>query len=381
MNYTLMTPGPVPVPDEVLKILAMPMEHHRTPEFEKVFQRVLINLKSVFKTKQPVLILTSTGSGAMEASVVNLLSPKDKVICLISGKFGERWAEMCETFGAEVIRMHIPWGNSAEVSEVDHLLQAHPDAKALFCQACETSTAALHPIKEIAQLTRNTSTLFVVDAITAMGAIELPMDEWGIDAIVAGSQKAFMLPTGLSFLALSERAWTATQTAKMPRYYFDVRKELKANMAGESFFSSSVTHIRALDWILQNRMANNLSQLTERIAKLAQATLAAGQTMGIPGFAQSPSPSVSALRMPEGIDGQKVRAIMEEKFKIIVMGGQDQLKGKIVRIGHMGHISDNDLLKTLEALAEAINILRPQTITTETKARALKIAKEILEQK
>lgn len=377
-SYRLMTPGPVPLPQEVLDVLALPMEHHRTPEFVSLFGRVLLNLKKVFLTAEPVLIHTSTGSGGMESAIVNTISPGDKVIAIVSGKFGERWADMAETFGAQVIRLDVPWGEAVRVADVEEALREHPDTKAVLCQACETSTAVLHPIRELAALTRHRETIFMVDAITALGALPIPMDEWGVDVMVAGSQKAFMLPTGLAFIAFSKKAWRHVEAAKCPRFYFDAQKELKANLAGESGFSSAVTHIRALDLVLEIFLSQGLNKVYERIQALSRATLEGAKELGLASFAAMPSPSVSALRLPDGIDGQKVRAEMEKISLVVVMGGQDQLKGKVIRIGHMGAIRDEDLLATLEALAHALNRARPGLITDQMRKKALSLAGEIL---
>lgn len=378
VEYTLMTPGPVPLPPRVLEILAKPMEHHRTPQFEAVFTRVLANLKKVFLTDEPVYIHTSTGSGGMESALVNVLSPGDHVISIISGKFGERWADMAEVFGARVTRINVPWGQAVQTNLVEEALRANPDTVAVLTQACETSTSVLHPIEKLAAIVAKTPALFLVDAITALGALPIPMDEWKIDVLIGGSQKAFMLPTGLSFISFSKKAWAKVETAKCPRFYFDIRKERKANESGESGFSASVTHIRALDLVLEIFLTKGLDAVYARIHALSSATLAAASEMGLAGFAQVPSPSVTAISIPAGIDGQKVRADMEKSAHIVVMGGQDQLKGKIIRVGHMGAIADHDQLRTMTAFAESLNRQKPGTVTATQIANAEMIAADIL---
>jgi aspartate aminotransferase-like enzyme len=361
-SYTLMTPGPVPLPPEVLEIMARPMEHHRTPEFVQLFNRVLANLKKVFLTEEPVFIHTSTGSGGMESALVNCLSPGDEVISVVSGKFGERWADMAEVYGAKVTRIEVPWGQVVRREQVEEALRKQPNAVAVLCQACETSTGVLHPIRELAQLTKNHRAVLMVDAITAMGALPLPMDEWGLDVLIAGSQKAFMLPTGLSFISFSKKAWKLTETSKCPKFYFDIRAEREANENGESLFSSAVTHVRALDLVLEIFLGQGMHRVYERIQALSKATIVAARELGLEIFSSVPSPSLTAIKIPDGIDGQKVRAEMEKSFTVIVMGGQDQLKGKIIRIGHMGAIRDEDLIATLRALAGSINKLKPGAI-------------------
>jgi aspartate aminotransferase-like enzyme len=377
-SYILMTPGPVPVPPEVLEVLAKPMEHHRTPEFVALFNRVLKNLKFVFMTEQPVFIHTSTGSGAMESAIVNTLSPGDEVIAIVSGKFGERWADMAEAFGIRVHRLDVEWGHVVLASAVRDMLGLHPKTKAVLTQACETSTGALHPIRELAQVTAKYDAILMVDAITALGALPLPMDEWGVDVMIGGSQKAFMLPTGLSFISFSKKAWAMTETSKCAKFYFDIRLEKKANDAGESLFSAAVTNIRALDLVLDIFLKQGIERLYQRIQTLSRATIESVVEMGLKPFAQVPSPSVTAIQMPSGIDGQKVRSDMETHEHVIVMGGQDALKGKVIRIGNMGAISDQNLLDTLEALAKSINRQKPNTIQSTSLASALTLAREVL---
>ena len=376
--YTLMTPGPVPVPPEVLEILARPMEHHRTPEFIATYGRLLARMKDVFMTAEPVFIQTSTGSGAMESALVNVLSPGDPVIAIVSGKFGERWAEMAAAYGAKVTRIDVPWGQAVRVEEVEAALKREPSAVAVLTQACETSTGVLHPVRELARLTKNHRAVLMVDAITAIGALPLPMDEWGVDVMIAGSQKAFMLPTGLAFLSFSKKAWKLTETSKCPKFYFDIRKEKAAYEGGESMFSASVTLLRGLDLVLDIFLKGGIHRVYERIQTLSRATIEAGREMGLEIFPAVPSPSLTVLKMPEGVDGQKVRAEMEIAHRVVVMGGQDKLKGKIIRIGHMGAISDEDLLVTLSALATSIEKFKPGAIPQTKLHAGLTRAKEIL---
>jgi aspartate aminotransferase-like enzyme len=376
-KQTLMTPGPVPLPPEVLDVLALPMEHHRTPEFMALFARVLENLRHVFATTERAFIHTSTGSGGMESAIVNCISPGDHVVCIVSGKFGERWAEMAEVFGANVTRVNVEWGRAVRVDDVRKAMR--PETVAVLTQACETSTGVLHPVRELAQLVRGTSSLLVVDAITALGAVPMPMDEWGIDVMIGGSQKAFMLPTGLSFISFSKKAWARVETCKTPRFYFDIRKERDANEKGESYFSTPVTHVRALDTVLRIFLDRGLHKVHERIAALSRATLVAARELGLQALSEVPSPSVTALLMPDGVDSQKVRSMMEKSAGFIVMGGQDQLKTKIIRIGNMGAISDTDLLSTLRALVQGIEAQKPGTIATGALDKALEEARKILE--
>jgi aspartate aminotransferase-like enzyme len=373
-----MTPGPVPVPQKVLEILSEPMEHHRTPEFQAVLKRVLTKLPSVFGTSQPAFIHTSTGSGGLESALVNVLSPGDEVLSLITGKFGDRWAKMAEAYGAKVTRVVTEPGRAVTVEQVSAALQKNSNFKIVLCQACETSSAVLNPIKEIAAVTRKTQALLLVDGITALGAFPMPMDEWGIDCVVGGSQKAFMLPTGLSFISFSARAWERIETAKCPRFYFDIRKERKANQGGETLFSASVPMIKALEYVLSEIEKNGIESIQARVQKLAQATHLAGKELGLESFSKNPSPTVTALTVPDGIDGVKLRNEMENVHKVVIMGGQDELKGKIIRIGHMGAIENKDMLVTIQALGETLKRMKPETFTQDRIDRAVAACKKAL---
>lgn len=349
--YYLMAPGPVQIPDDVLKEMARPMIHHRTPEFDAILAETLGLLKKFFRTEQPVFIQTATGSGGMESAIVNALSAGDKVIVVVSGKFGERWRDMARIYGMNVIALDVPWGESVDVGKVKALLEQNPDTRAVLTQACETSTGVLHPIQELAQLTHKLpECLLMIDAITAVGVTELPMDDWHLDVVVAGSQKAFMLPTGLSFISFSKKAWRFVETSKTPRYYWDVRLEHATNLKGETHFSSAVSLIRGLKVVLSKMQQEGFHKQVERCAAMAEATRRGAEALGLSVYAKNPSPSVTALLVPQGIDGQKVRAHLEKTYNITIAGGQDQLKGKIIRIGHLGNVGRKETLATIERL-------------------------------
>lgn len=353
-NAILLAPGPVQLHPEVQKILAQPMIHHRTPEFDAILKRVLQELKFLFQTTQPVFMHTSTGSGGMESLLVNLLTPNDEVLAIVSGKFGERWADMAAVYGAKVHRLNVTWGESVNPDSVQQYLEANPQTRFVLCQATETSTATAHNIQKLGEIIAKTSALFLVDGITATGAYNIPMDAWHIDGLVAGSQKAVMLPTGLSFVSLSEKAWEVAQTAPLPRFYFDLRKEYKANQNGETLFSSSVPLIKALDFVLNRIQELGLQKHFLQLRRRADFTREIARQMNLQLFSQSPSDSVTALCVPEGIDGAKLRTHLEQKYHVTVMGGQDQLKGKILRIGHMGYIRDEDMVETMTRLAQGL---------------------------
>jgi len=350
-NPILLAPGPVQLHPEVQKILSQPMIHHRTPEFDQILARVLKNLKYLFQTKNHVFMHTSTGSGGMESALVNTLNPGDQVLAIVSGKFGERWAEMAEVYGAKVQRINVEWGKSVDPKEVEEALQQNPEIKIVLCQACETSTATAHDIQALGKIISNTQALFLVDGITATGAYNIPMDDWHIDVLIAGSQKAVMLPTGLALIGFSEKAWKVAETAKTPRYYFDLRKELKSNKNGETFVSSPVPLIRALDYVLLRIQEITLEKHFKQLRRRADFTREIAKEMDLKLFSSSPSDSVTALVLPAGLNGVQLREELEKKYAVTVMGGQDQLKGKIIRIGHMGYILDDHMIETMYRLA------------------------------
>lgn len=355
-NPILLAPGPVQLHPEVQKILGQPMIHHRTPEFDQVLAHALNGLKFLFQTEQPVFIHTATGSGAMESALVNALSPGDHVLAVVSGKFGERWADMAQAFGADVHRMEVPWGQAVSAADVELYLKKNSQTKIVMSQACETSTGTAHDIFELGKIIAKTPALFLVDGITAVGAYPMPMDEWKIDGLVAGSQKGIMLPTGLSFISFSKKAWDTVQTAKCPRFYFDLRKEFKANQNGETLFSSNVPLIKGLSFILSEIQKVGLKTHFAEIKRRADFTRDITMKMGFTLYSQHPSDSVTALNLPAQVtDGVKFRTHFEKKYQVTVMGGQDQAKGKIIRLGHMGYIRDVDMVQTMTRLASALN--------------------------
>jgi aspartate aminotransferase-like enzyme len=355
MTYSLLAPGPVNVHPEVLKIMSEPMIHHRTPLFDQVFGRVKQNLKPLFGTQQEIFLHTSTGSGGMESLLVNTLSAGDKVLCIVSGKFGERWAEMANAFGLQCSQINVSWGESVNPDHVLSFLQKNPDTKAVLCQACETSTAVLHPIEKLGTLIKDFSeTLFLVDGITALGAMPLPMDAWHIDGLVGGSQKAFMLPTGMSLVSFSAKAWEKIPTSKLQKYYFDVRREKKSNDQGETFFSSNVILIRAMDLMLELITKHGLKNLYQNILARSQFTLDCAAAMQLTSFSKSISPSLTAIQLPAELDGQKIRLHLEKKYNVTIMGGQDQLKGKILRVGHMGYIQKTEMIRFILKLQSSL---------------------------
>lgn len=298
----------------------------------------------------------------MEALLTNCMAPGEKVLAIDSGKFGERWADMVQVFGGELLRLKVPWGQAVSPTEVQEKLKADPTIKIVLCQACETSTGVRHPIEELGKIIRQfPEVLFLVDGITALGAFALPMDAWNIDGLVGGSQKAFMLPTGLSLVSFSKKAWARIEKNPLPRYYFDLRREKAANLKGETFFSSNVTLIRALDFVLKLIDQEGLDQHFARIQARSDFTLKFSKELGLENYSQSSSPSLTALKVPEGIDSQELRSKLEKDHFITVMGGQDQLKGKIIRIGHMGQISSQQMIDLMLKIAQTLTSMSVKT--------------------
>lgn len=379
-EYNVLAPGPVNLHPKVRESLALPMIHHRTPEFDQILKRTLLGLKKVFQTNQDCYVLTSTGSGGMECLLVNTLAPGEAVLGIDSGKFGERWCDMVEVYGGKLIRHKVPWGESCKVDEIETLLRQNPQIKIVMTQACETSTGALHPIEAIGKMLHQKfpQVLFLVDGITALGALPLKMDDWHLDGLVGGSQKAFMLPTGLSLLCFSEKAWKKIESNPTPRFYFDIRKEKAANQKGETFFSSNVTLVRALDVVLQLIDQKGLQFLFEQIDLRAQTTRAFAKALGLQVYPRHPSPSLTVLQVPPNIDSQKLRTKIETEEHITLMGGQDQLKGKVIRVGHMGYITKLSQRKLFEVLIKNLRSLAPGSIDDDKATAALLSADSFL---
>ena len=347
----LLTPGPTPVPPEVALRMAEPIIHHRTPEFSKIFSEVRSGLRALFQTREDVLVLASSGTGAMEAAVVNLLSAGDQVIVVNGGKFGERWTKICQSYGVIVEEIKVEWGEAVAVEAVRAALERMPNAKALLVQASETSTTAVHPIEEIAKLTRSRDTLLIVDGITAVGVYDVAMDRMGIDALVTGSQKALMLPPGLAFLALSDRAWKRADRPHLPGFYFDLKRERKNQAENTTAYTPAVSLVFGLHAVLGMLEAEGYENVFRRHGRLAAATRAAGEALGLKPLApRAPSPAATGLYMPVGIDSGKLTKYLRDKVGVSFAGGQDHLKGKIVRIAHIGYFGDFDIVTAISAL-------------------------------
>jgi len=348
----LFSPGPTMLPPEILLRMAEPVMHHREPEFSRILAEIRGNLKYLFQTRNEVLMFASSGTGAMDGAVSNLLSRGDTALVVGGGKFGERWQEICEAYGVQVRAIDVPWGEAVDPGLVAAALQEDGSIRAVYTTASETSTGVKHPIEELAAVTRQyDETVIVVDAITGIGVFDLPMDAWGVDVLVTGSQKALMLPPGLSFVALSDKAWRLVESSDLPKYYFNFRKELTKLQANDTSFTPAITLVVGLKESLRMIRKEGLDALFARHAKLADATRAAAKALGLKLYAQkSPSNAVTAVKIPETIGAKELKSRFYERFGITVAGGQDQAKGKIIRIAHLGYYDRLDMIMVISAL-------------------------------
>ena len=352
----LLAPGPTPVPPEVMAAMALPVVHHRTPQFAAVLAEVQGGLRELFGTAEDVLVLASSGTGAMEGAVTNLLSPGDEVVVVNGGKFGERWSKICAAYGVRVHEVVVEWGRAVRPDQVREALDANPAARAVFVQASETSTCALHPVPALAEITRQRETLLVVDGITAVGVLDLPMDRLGIDLLVTGSQKALMLPPGLAFVALSARAWAATERARLPRFYFDFRRERKGVAERSTAWTPAISLIQGLRVALQMMRAEGWPAVHARHERLARATRAGSTALGLRLLApEAPSPAATAVWLPDGVDGSALFRYLRDRMGVTFAGGQDQLKGKIIRLSHLGYVDTFDVITGVAALELALH--------------------------
>src|SRR5438034_105972 len=328
--------------------MALPVIHHRTPQFGAALAEVQEGLRELFGTAQDVLVLAASGTGAMEGSVANRLSPGDEVVVVNGGKFGERWTKICQAYGLTVRELVVEWGRAVRPEAVQAALDEHPKVRAVFAQASETSTCVLHPVPALAELTRRRDVLLVVDGITAVGVIDLPMDRLGIDVLVTGSQKALMLPPGLAFVALSERAWKATERARLPRFYFDFRRERKGVAERSTAWTPAISLIYGLRAALRLLLDEGLPEVYARHDRLARATRAAAAALGLRLLsADAPSPAATAICLPDGLDGSALFRYLRDRMRVTFAGGQDRLKGKVIRIAHLRYVDACDVLRVI----------------------------------
>ena len=346
----LLTPGPTPLPPQVQEALSRPIIHHRTAQYRALFKRVCQNLQTAMQTTQPVILFTSSGTGAMEAACCNLLSPGDRALVILGGKFAERWQHLAQAFGATVTTVPVAYGEPVDPEQVRQALKHNPDAKVVFSTLCETSTGVVHDLPAIGAMVRASGAVLVTDAISGLLADECKTDAWGLDVVVTGSQKALMLPPGLAFMSVSQKAWRLIEQAKSPRFYFDLRLYRKALEDDDTPFTSSVSLVVALDEALTLVLEEGVDKVLQRVALMAQATRAGVEAMGLSLFAKRPSNAVTAVNVPNGIDGKKLTKHLQDRYHVTIAGGQGEMTGKLFRIAHMGYIAPFDLLVALSAV-------------------------------
>ena len=354
-KYYLMAPGPTPVPSQVLLAMAQPIIHHRTSAYEEIFAKVREGLKWLVQTTQETIILAASGTGAMEAAVTNTLSPGDKALVVRAGKFGERWVEICQAYGVEVVALDAPFGHTVPSDRVADALRKTPGIRAVLCQHSETSTGVLHDVKGYAEATRQSDAILVVDTVSSLGVADLPMDAWGADVVVAGSQKGLMLPPGIGFCTLSDKAWDRVKQAKLPRYYFDLLEERKLVVKNQPHFTPAVSIVVGLKEVLAMLQAEGLANVFKRHDRLARATRAGVEALALELFAKAtPSPAITAVVPPRGIESEKVVAAFASSHNITIAGGQGEMKGKVFRLGHMGYVGNFDVVVALGALEQVL---------------------------
>ncbi len=351
----LLAPGPTPVPPEALLAMAMPIIHHRAPDFLPVLESAKKGLQWLYQTKNDVLILCSTGTGGMVGSVTNFLSPGDDVLVVNGGKFGERWTKICQAYGMKVEEIVVEWGYAVKSEAVEAALRKNPKIKAVFVQANETSTGVYHDVKALAAVVKKTDAIFVVDAISALVAHDIRTDEWGIDVMIGGSQKGVMLPPGLAFVSVSDKAWKMADSAKTPKFYFNFKKERENLAKNQTLFTSAVTLIIGLNECIKMLQAEGLDKVFARHERLAKATRAGAAALGLKLFPkENPSNALTAIEAPAGVDGQAIYKDLRVKYGITGAGGQDKLKGKIFRIAHLGYADTFDVITAIAGIEMAL---------------------------
>lgn len=346
----LLTPGPTPILPSALHAMMGSDIHHRTEDFRKLYKQVLSDLQLVLGTENDVLILVSSGSGGLEAATQNFFSPGDEVLVCSAGKFGERWVEIMKAWGMNATVLSAPYGDAVQPEAVEKALAHNPKIKGVFVQASETSTGTQHNVKAMGLAVKKTNAIFVVDAITGIGTMPLDIEGWGLDVVIGGSQKAFMIPPGLAFLSISSKAWAIADSAKAPRFYFDLRKERKNAINGESAWTPNTALLLALAEALKYIKSLGMDKLVENAQLLARATREAVEALGMELFSSSPGSSVTAVRPPSGMDSGVVIKEFRNRFNAIITNGQGSMKGQIFRFAHLGFFDFHDLFAVIAEL-------------------------------
>ena len=353
-DFLLLTPGPTTVPSRILEKSSLPLIHHRTKEYQALLERINGNLKKVFLTQYPVMTFASSGTGAMEGSITNCLSKGEPVLSFSAGKWGERYRDIARAYGLDVKSFEKKYGEAIAPFEVEEALKQNPNAKAILITLCETSTAVLHPIEAIAKITRHRDVLLMVDAISGLACDAFKMDEWGVDVVVCGSQKGLMLPPGLSFVALNEKAQSRLQKSDLPKYYFNFIETLKAMKKNDTPFTPAVSLVRGLDEALGMILEEGLENVWRRHAEVARYVRQKAATLALELFAKAPSNALTAFVMPKGIDSSDVIRHMRETHQVVMADGQGELKGRLVRFAHMGACTMKEAQVGYQALQSAL---------------------------
>jgi len=350
----LMTPGPTPVPEDIRNEMAKPMIHHRTKEYQAIFKDATDGLKKLFKTANDVYTFTSSGTGAMEASIVNVCSPGDKIIVVRGGKFGERFGDIAKAYGVEVIPLDVPWGSGPCPADIGDLLKKNPGVKGVYTTLCETSTATVFDIKAIGEIVRSTPAVYVVDVISGLGSDKFENDVWGVDIAICGSQKGLMIPPGLAFCSVSQKAFKAVESSKLPKFYFSFKKYRKAMEATDTPFTSAITLVIGLKKALEVINGKGVDSVIAEHTAQANAFRAAVKAMGLTLFSKSPSNAVTAVNAPASMDANALIKLLKTEYGVTFAGGQAQLKGKLFRAAHMGGIDREHTMESIKALESAL---------------------------
>ncbi len=351
----LRIPGPTPVPPEVLEAVAHPMVNHRGREFAALISRVAERLKEFYQTSNDVLILSTSGTGGLEAAVVNTLSPGDRVLSVSTGAFGERFAAIADTYGAEVIPLQYEWGQAARPEDVRQALEEHPDVKAVLVTHNETSTGVTNPPSTGSG--RTDGPLLLVDAVSSLSSIPLETDGWGLDVVVTGSQKGWMVPPGLAFVSMNDRAWRAYESSTMPRFYFDLARHRDSLAKGQTPWTPTMSIFFGLDVALERMVEEGMEHIFARHASIGRMVRSGVKEMGLELLCldeRFASDTVTAVKCPEGVEVSALRNLMEDEYGVVLAGGQAKLQGKIFRIGHLGLVDEGDIQQTLQSLEQAL---------------------------
>ena len=355
----LRIPGPTPLPERVVRAMNRPMIDHRGPEFAAILAEVTVGAKRVFKTKHDLLLLTSSGTGGLESAVANLVSPGDEVVVALCGNFGERFAALASTYGADVVRLEFEWGQPVDPDDLKLILQRHPKAQVVLLTHNETSTGLTNPLRELARAGRDAERIVVVDGVSSISSIEIETDAWGIDVAVSGSQKGWMAPPGFALVSVSERAWAQQAKARSPRFYFDWKEARTWAEKGMTPFTPAVPVAFAMQEGLRMLEEEGLENVYARHARLARATQAGLQALGFQLFAQEGyrSHTVTSALPPAGLDVAALRKLIDTKYGVVIAGGQGKMTGKMIRVGHLGAVSDGDVVQVIWAIEQALDEL------------------------